>query len=123
MKAFHIKSIRTFIGAKNFDESRNFYLDLGFEEIKTSFKMSLFKLDDFGFYLQDAYVKDWVDNSMIFFEVENLESILKYIKDLKLPKKYDNVRLSEIIYKEWGKEFFLHDPSGILWHFGKLKEQ
>ena len=80
-------------------------------------------MDEFGFYLQDAYVKDWVDNSMIFFEVENLESILKYIKDLKLPKKYDNVRLSEIIYKEWGKEFFLHDPSGILWHFGKFKEQ
>ena len=85
--------------------------------------MSYFYMDEFGFYLQDAYVKDWVDNSMIFFEVENLESILKYIKDLKLPKKYDNVRLSEIIYKEWGKEFFLHDPSGILWHFGKFKEQ
>ena len=85
--------------------------------------MSYFYMDEFGFYLQDAYVKDWVDNSMIFFEVENLESILKYIKDLKLPKKYDNVRLSEIIYKEWGKEFFLHDPSGILWHFGKFKSK
>ncbi len=117
------KSIRTFIGSKNYNVSRNFYLDLGFKEIITSENMSYFYMDEFGFYLQDAYVKDWVDNSMIFFEVENLESILKYIKDLKLPKKYDNVRLSEIIYKEWGKEFFLHDPSGILWHFGKFKEQ
>ena len=121
--SYKIKSIRAFIGAKNYDVSRQFYIDLGFEELKIFPKMSYFKLGDFGFYLQDAYVKDWVDNSMIFFEVENLESILKYIKDLKLPKKYDNVRLSEIIYKEWGKEFFLHDPSGILWHFGKFKEQ
>jgi len=117
------KSIRTFIGSKNYNVSRNFYLDLGFKEIITSENMSYFYMDEFGFYLQDAYVKDWVDNSMIFFEVENLESILKYIKDLKLPKKYDNVRLSEIIYKEWGKEFFLHDPCGILWHFGKFKSK
>ena len=27
------KSIRSFIGAKNFEESRNFYHDWGFEEI------------------------------------------------------------------------------------------
>ena len=117
------KSIRTFIGSKNYNVSRNFYLDLGFKEIITSENMSYFYMDEFGFYLQDAYVKGWVDNSMIFFEVENLESTLKYIKDLKLPEKYKNVRLSEIIYKEWGKEFFLHDPCGILWHFGKFKEQ
>ena len=117
------KSIRTFIGSKNYNVSRNFYTDLGFEEIITSENMSYFYMDEFGFYLQDAYVKDWIDNSMIFFEVENLESTLKHIEDLKLPEKYKNVRLSEIIYKEWGKEFFLHDPCGILWHFGKFKEQ
>ena len=30
----NIKSIRTFIGAKNYNLSRQFYLDFGFEEIK-----------------------------------------------------------------------------------------
>ena len=52
--SYKVKSIRAFIGAKNYDASRQFYLDLGFEEIKIFPKMSYFKLGDFGFYLQDA---------------------------------------------------------------------
>ena len=117
------KSIRAFIGSKNYNISRNFYLDLGFEEIITSEKMSYFHLGEFGFYLQDYYVKDWIDNSMVFFEVENLEKLLEVIINLNLTVKYKNVRLSEITHNEWGKEFFLHDPSGILWHFGNFKSE
>jgi catechol 2,3-dioxygenase-like lactoylglutathione lyase family enzyme len=115
------KSIRPFIGSKNYTISRNFYADLGFEEVKTSAKMSYFYRGEFGFYLQDAYVKDWIDNSMIFFEVDNLERTLKYIQGLKLPETYENVRLSKIVHNDWGNEFFLHDPCGILWHFGNFK--
>lgn len=112
------KSIRTFIGSKNYTISRNFYTELGFEEVIISKKMSYFKTGEFGFYLQDAYVKDWVDNSMVFLEVDNLESTLKNIQRLKLTEKYENVRLSDIVCNAWGNEFFLHDPCGILWHFG-----
>jgi len=59
------KSIRPFIGAKDYEISREFYKDLGFEEIILSNTMSYFKTQEMGFYLQDAYVKDWVDNSMV----------------------------------------------------------
>ena len=114
------KSIRAFIGSKNYNVSRKFYLDLGFEEKIASQNMSYFHIGEFGFYLQEAYVKDWIDNSMIFLEVDDLESSLKNIQRLKLTEKYNNVRLSEICYNEWGNEFFLHDPCGILWHFGKF---
>lgn len=112
------KSIRTFIGSKNYALSREFYTDLGFEEIITSKTMSYFHIGEFGFYLQDAYVKDWIDNSMIFFEVDDLENTLRYIQSLNLTEKYENVRLSKIVFNEWGNEFFLHDPCGILWHIG-----
>lgn len=115
------KSIRAFIGAKNYNISRNFYLDLGFKEVVTSNTMSYFYMDNFGFYLQDAYVKDWIDNSMIFFEVDDLEHTLKQVQSLNLTEKYEQVRLSEIVYNVWGNEFFLHDPCGILWHFGTFK--
>ena len=37
----NIKSIRTFIGAKNYNLSRQFYLDFGFEEIKIPIKKCL----------------------------------------------------------------------------------
>ncbi|MDY7395293.1 glyoxalase [Aureibaculum sp. 2210JD6-5] len=115
------KSIRAFIGAKNYEISRNSYQDMGFEEFITSPKMLYFRLADFGFYLQDYFVRDWVDNSMLFLEVENLEKHFEGIKNLNLDKKYKNVRISEIVKNDWGNEFFIHDPSGILWHIGEFK--
>lgn len=114
------KSIRPFIGATNFAVSRQFYSDLGFEESVVSNNMSLFKTDGLGFYLQDAYVKDWIDNTMVFLEVDDVERHWRELKALNLPAKYENVRLTPIRTEHWGKECFLHDPSGILWHFGEF---
>ncbi len=115
------KSIRPFIGAKNFQISRQFYKDLGFEESVLSHDMSYFKSESIGFYLQDAYVKDWVDNTMIFMEVEDVHRFWEELVALDLPSKYDTVRLVPIREMEWGRECFLHDPSGILWHFGAFR--
>ena len=121
-KKQQFKSIRAFIGAKNFEESRSFYKDFGFEELILSEKMSYFRIDDkLGFYLQKAYVKDWVDNSMLFLEVDNLEEYVTHLKEKLSTEKYPKVRISEIVYNDWGNEFFVHDPSGILWHIGKFK--
>ena len=115
--AFH--SIRTFIGSKDFLESRTFYTRLGFEEISISPKMSYFKANEnLGFYLQDYYVRKWCDNSMVFLEVDDLDKCWKDIAALNLPDQYKNVKLSTIQELDWGREFFLHDPSGVLWHFG-----
>ena len=117
------KSLRTFIGAKDYEESRAFYKTLGFSEVILSKNMSFFKVDEnLGFYLQNAFVKDWVDNSMLFLEVDDLETYLEKMKAKKLQEKYPKVKLSKIVENDWGKEFFLHDPSGILWHFGKFKD-
>ena len=112
------KSIRPFIGAKDFEQSRNFYRDLGFEEVVLSHDMSLFKTESIGFYLQDAYVKDWIDNSMIFLEVDDVERYWNELLALNLTTKYENVKLTPIKNYDWGCECFLHDPSGVLWHFG-----
>ena len=111
-------SIRPFIGAKNYELSRRFYRDLGFQESIISPNMSYFKTEGLGFYLQDAYVQDWIDNSMIFLEVDDVDRYWNELLALDLPAKYENVRLSPIRVSDWGKECFLHDPSGILWHFG-----
>ena len=52
------KTIRTFIGAMNYEESRTFYKEMGFEEVVLSDNMCLFKVNEqLGFYLQDYYVK------------------------------------------------------------------
>ncbi len=115
-----IISIRPFIGTGNFELSRSFYKELGFQESVLSHNMSYFSNQELGFYLQDAYVKDWVDNTMIFMEVENVEEYWKELNALDLTTKYEGVRLTAIRHESWGKECFVHDPSGILWHFGEF---
>lgn len=115
-----LKSIRPFIGAENYQVSRSFYIDLGFGESIISPSLSYFSNDQVGFYLQNAFVKDWIDNTMIFVEVENVENQFAMLQQLNLTAKYPKVRLVSIRYLDWGKECFLHDPSGILWHFGQF---
>lgn len=114
------KSIRPFIGAKDFEVSRSFYRDLGFEESVVAHNMSYFKTGNTGFYLQNAYVKDWIDNTMVFLEVDDVARYYEELSALNLPAKYENVKLTHIRVNAWGRECFLHDPSGILWHFGEF---
>ena len=117
------KSIRPFIGAKDYDLSRSFYRDFGFQEIILSPGMSLFKTDQIGFYLQNAYVQDWIDNSMIFLEVDDVYLYWKSLLALDLAAKYQGVKLTGIKAYDWGSECFMHDPSGILWHFGQFSSK
>ena len=116
-----VKSIRPFIGAKDFEISRSFYRDLGFEETVLDAKFSVFKTDTIAFYLQDYYAKEWIDNTMIFLEVDDVNRYYNELLGLNLTEKYPNIKLVPIRDLDWGRECFLHDPSGILWHFGEFK--
>jgi catechol 2,3-dioxygenase-like lactoylglutathione lyase family enzyme len=118
----NIKSIRPFIGARDFEISRRFYNDMGFEETILHTGFSVFKSDQIAFYLQDAYVREWIENTMIFLEVDDVDRYYKELSALNLPEKYPDVKLTAIRNLDWGRECFLHDPSGILWHFGQFKQ-
>lgn len=120
---YKASSIRAFIGAKDYHESRRFYRELGFEEIVLDKSMCLFKVDDkLAFYLQDYYLEDWINNSMIFLEVEDVEACEVMLHEKKLPEKFKNVRITPIKKWDWGREIFIHDPSGVLWHFGQFND-
>lgn len=114
------RSIRPFLGARDFDLSRRFYHDLGFEENVLGHNFSYFQIQGYGFYLQDAYVREWIDNTQVFLEVDDARRYWNELMALDLPARYDGVRLTPLREYDWGRECFLHDPSGILWHFGEF---
>jgi len=116
------KSIRPFLGSDDYQQSRKFYTLLGFSENWTSVDMCYFDRKGFGFYLQNAHVEDWINNTMLFMEVEDLTETLEELRTLDLESAFPKVKLSEVVHNDWGSEFFLHDPSGILWHIGKFKK-
>ncbi len=114
-----MKSLRPFVGCADFAVSKSFYSALGFEEFVIAPNMSLFRIPGgLAFYLQDAYVKDWVDNTMLFLEVDDLDQHHADTLGLNLPSQFKGVRVSGIRTEEWGREYFIHDPSGVLWHVG-----
>lgn len=113
-------SLRPFIGSKDFYISRAFYRDIGFKETVISPDMSVFETENLSFYLQAYYVKAWVENTMLFLEVDNANRYFDELKALDLPARYPGVKLTPVKVDYWGQECFLHDPSGILWHFGEF---
>jgi uncharacterized glyoxalase superfamily protein PhnB len=116
-----IKSIRAFVGAKDYEISRSFYKDLGFAERVISEKMSLFTIRELSFYLQDYYVKEWIDNLMMLLEISDVEQYYSFLQRLELDKKYANSKLVPLQENEWGKECYLVDPSGVLWHIAEFR--
>ncbi|WP_242917132.1 glyoxalase [Pontibacter liquoris] len=112
------KALRPFVGAKDYQESREFYRALAFEEVILNDKMSLFKVSEtLSFYLQDYYVEEWVNNSMVSLEVDDIAKCAAELQGKNLQQQYKGVRFTEIKLQDWGKEFFMNDPSGVLWHF------
>lgn len=57
---------------------------------------------------------------MLFIEIKNVEEWFDWLKKLRLEEKYTGVKLMPIRKEEWGEEFFVLDPSGVLLHFGKF---
>src|SRR3954451_8880216 len=115
------KSIRAFIGAKDYETSRSFYRDLGFEERVISEKVTLFTIHGLSFYLQDYYVKAWIDNSMILLEVGDVQEYYGFLQQLDLDKKYPDIKLAPLQQNEWGKVCYLVDPAGVLWHIAEFR--
>jgi hypothetical protein len=110
--------IRPFLGSRDFSLSRRFYQAVGFRELEVSKDMVAFNGGPVWFYLQDYYVKDWVENTMVFLEVADLDRRHRDLTALNLPDDFPGVRISAIQDNDWGREFFMHDPAGNLWHIG-----
>lgn len=117
----NIKSLRPFIGAKNMDESLEFYRAIGWDSRLVLPKMYYVSIyNNFGFYLQDYYNADWVNNTQVFVEINDVETYYRHLKSLNLSTQFEAVQLKPLQQADWGIEFFLLDPSTVLWHFGKF---
>ncbi len=114
-----ITSIRTFIGSKDFNLSKRFYLAIGFEIVDISPDLSYVRIkQDIGFYLQNYYNKTWCHNTMLFLERDDAEMYRDELLSSDFLKEFPTSKISDIRKEDWGIEWFLHDPAGILWHIG-----
>lgn len=106
-----------FIPSIDFETSLAFYKALGFVFAATregDSKTANGLLEDNEIILQDYYVKDWAENSMLIMYVSSLDDFVTKVENLQ--PDYPMVKLQGPKDFGWGRQIHLIDPAGVLWH-------
>ncbi len=111
--------LKTFLPAKDYQQSIAFYTDLGFSMCSDENGIAYFQHGNCSFLLQDFYVKDFAENLMMHLLVEDIQAWHRAIVDADIASKYA-VKVSDVIEQPWGMlDFVVTDPSGVLWRFAQ----
>lgn len=115
----NIKGLRTFLPSIDFEISKQFYKDLGFDVQWENDEMCIFGSQEYNFFLQKYYQKEWAENVMMQIFVDDLEIAFNVAEELL--KSYKNTKIKAIFEADYGKTFHLIDPAGVLWHFTEVR--
>jgi catechol 2,3-dioxygenase-like lactoylglutathione lyase family enzyme len=121
MPGLHAIEIKAFVPARDYDLSRRFYADMGFEERSDFEGIAYFALDECSFLLQRFYDKAHADNFMMHLLVDDADAWHQRLSALDIVGRYHDhgVRMTEPADRPWRmRDFHLIDPSGVLWHIG-----
>ena len=118
-----VLDLKPFLPAKDYELSKQFYIDLGFTLSWTSNEISEFQIGNFRFLLQNYYVKDWAENFMMSLTVEDADIWWTHIENTGLAKKYSLYMAKPPEIQPWGlRVLYLSDPSGVLWHISDKRK-
>ena len=116
IKAIEIKA---FVPSKDFDLSKQFYQDLGFELASNSNGIACFRSCNSSFLLQDFYEEKHAKNFIMHLLVEDIEQFHSRLKNSTIEEKY-KTEISDIKKQPWGMyDFIVVDPSGVLWRIAQ----
>lgn len=118
-----IRDFRPFLpsGEKGYEESKNFYQDIGFTILWTSSEVTEFDTG-FGnrFLLSSNKNEKLGENLMIQIWVESADEWYKFLKSKRLDEKYVGTKIAEPSVAPWGwKITYVWDPAGVLLHFAE----
>ncbi len=112
--------IKTFIGSKDYDESRDFYQAIGFRLNFDAGDLAEFELGNGRFYLQKYYQRKWCENSMLHITVEDAQAWYRHVVTVLENRKYGAARVREPTEQSYGALVtFVWDPAGVLLHFAQ----
>lgn len=116
--------LKTFVGAQDFETSKEFYIALGWKLCFDSESLSELAFMDCKFYLQRYYQEDWCNNSMLHMTVDDAEAWYHHIQEVLEKKAYGAARVKPPKVEGYGA-LVTHfwDPSGVLWHLAQPLEQ
>lgn len=90
-----IKGMNVYVPAENFELSKRFYTALGFELTEAWGGNVDCRLGNSLFRLQNYYVKDWAENFMLQFVVDDARAWYEHVKPIIDSGRFPNARISE----------------------------
>jgi hypothetical protein len=116
-----ILALRPFVPAKDFDLSKRFYQAIGFAITYEDAQIAILKTGAFSFTLQNYYVKDFAENSMIQLMVRDADAWWRRHDPASLVEPYGVKPPRPPAKQPWGlKVGFVFDPSSVLWHIAEV---
>ena len=110
--------VKAYVPARDFDESKQFYQDFGFDLVWTTADLAYFRRDQSSFLLQNCSSMDRADYFMMHLLVHDAESWWKHVQSQGMIAKY-GVRAEPPEDRAWGiRDFVIVDPTGVLWRVG-----
>ena len=111
--------IKAFVPARDFELSKRFYGDLGFEIPWSSDDLAYLHAGSASFLLQKFYNREHAGNFMMHLLVEDVEAWWRHVVAQELAKRYD-VHAEPPEDRPWAiRDFVLTDPAGVLWRIGQ----
>ena len=112
--SLRINDFKVYMPAKNFEQSKRFYVALGFAMSEGWGGTADFELNSNRFRLQDYYVKDWADNFMVAMRVDNVEAWHQQARKIASSGEFDNIRIKPPETVDSSLVLHVVDPSGVL---------
>jgi predicted lactoylglutathione lyase len=120
MISLKVSDVRPFLPAKDFAVSKAFYVALGWEIKWADEGLAVMENAGQSFYLQNYYVKEWADNSMLHISVEDVQACYAQINALLDGGQFPGTRISEPKQEPYGALVaYVWDPSGVLLHLAQ----
>jgi len=109
-----IRQLVVYTPAEDFEVSKAFYAALGFTLTEGWGGTMDCNLGAATFRLQNYYVKDWAENFMMKFDVENVDAWYSYAKKVLDANTYGHARIAEPELVGDTKIMHIWDPCGVL---------
>jgi catechol 2,3-dioxygenase-like lactoylglutathione lyase family enzyme len=117
-KAF-VPARDTFVPARDFALSKQFYQDLGFVLAWSSDDLAYLRHGNSTFLLQNLYNKTHADNFMMHLLVQDVDAWWRHVQTQGLIAKY-GLKAEPPADRPWGmRDFVIVDPTGVLWRIGQ----
>ena len=111
--------IKAFVPSRDFEESKQFYLALGFEIPWSGEDLAYVRYGETSFLLQSFYEPAHAANFQMHLLVENVDDWHAHVRSSAIHDRF-GVEVGAPENRPWAmRDFTLFDPSGVLWRIAQ----